>query len=58
MYIKGALVVDSEDNSFSYCYVQDDGGFLTLIDTYMIDEVSVFEQNAAVKGGAINCDSC
>ena len=31
---------------------------MTLVDTYFQDEVSVFEYNAAIRGGAINCDAC
>lgn len=57
--------VTSNDNSFSQCYVAQDGGIFTLVDvrddngsTAFTETSSTYSYNAAINGGSIKCDGC
>lgn len=40
------------------CYVSKDGGVFYLTQTTFLDQSSDFKNNAAIYGGAINCNEC
>ena len=57
-FIQGAKLVKSDSNTYQNCYVAKDGGVFSLIQSNFYDVGSVFKSNAALYGGAINCNEC
>eukprot|EP00347_Sterkiella_histriomuscorum_P017498 403349122 len=55
-FISNAQLVKSTTNIYQNCYVSKEGGIFTLIETNFEDYSSLFENNAAINGGAINCN--
>lgn len=48
----------SSTNLYRNCYTTYGGSIFTLVDTKLIDQGSIYSQNAGCKGGVIKCLDC